>query len=699
MKHKLPELLAPAGGREQLEAAVSNGADAVYMGGSLFNARIKADNFKGEDIKTAIDYAHEHGVKVYVTLNTLIKDSELAEAFEYVEYLYSMGADAIIVQDMGLIHLIRNHLPDMPMHLSTQGTIYNPQALDFVRDLGIRRVVLAREMTLEEMSKMTSGPVEIEVFVHGALCICYSGQCQMSRLLAAGKSGVETGRSGNRGLCAQPCRLEYSDDKGHKTFALSPKDICTVASIPELCEVGVDSFKIEGRLKSAEYVAVVTRIYRKYLDLYGEGRWPGEIDPWDAHELEQIFNRGGFTEGYLYGNPGEKLLSGTSPKNRGVYMGRVIAVREAPGADRGRKLADVRLEGRLPDGSLNKISLGDGVEMLETDNVVTYVKTLTGNTVRIGDFKGEVNVGDRLFKVTDKALLEKARESGHVRTALKMKFTAAVGSVPILSSDGVRISGEAPVEAAIKRPMDEGRIRQQLSKLGGTPFKVENAERDIDVVLEGDVMIPVSLLNNMRRQLVEKLLEVRRNASLEGRVLPAAGIGWPDEYGQKTEQWSFDRLVPLELFMAGKYNHEAKVLPYVLNVSKGNLDKYIEDNFDAVAEAVRDTGIALGNPGWIRQFQRAGIRVFGDYGLNIYNEQARKLFEEEGVTVIAMSDEASSDGRHVMLGDFVRVPAVMEQVPLMITENPLQSAYLTDRKGVRHNVYKWYSNDKYLIFR
>ena len=151
--------------------------------------------------------------------------------------------------------------------------------------------------------------------------------------------------------------------------------------------------------------------------------------------------------------------------------------------------------------------------------------------------------------------------------------------------------------------------------------------------------------------------------------------------------------------MAGKYNHEEKVLPYVLNVSKGNLDKYIEDNFDAVAEAVRDTGIALGNPGWIRQFQRAGIRVFGDYGLNIYNEQARKLFEEEGVTVIAMSDEASSDGRHVMLGDFVRVPAVMEQVPLMITENPLQSAYLTDRKGVRHNVYKWYSNDKYLIFR
>jgi putative protease len=255
MKRKLPELLAPAGGREQLEAAVSNGADGV------------------------------------------------------------------IVQDMGLIRLLRNYLPDMPMHLPTQGTIYNPQALDFIRDLGISRVVLARELTLEEIYAMTAGSIEIEVFVHGALCICYSGQCQMSRLLAAGKTGGSGGRSGNRGLCAQPCRLEYIDDRNRRYYALSPKDICTIDSIPALCEAGVDSFKIEGRLKSAEYVATVTRIYRKYLNLYNEGRWPGEIDPWDAHELEQIFNRGGFTEGYLYGNPGEALLSGESPKNRGCIHG------------------------------------------------------------------------------------------------------------------------------------------------------------------------------------------------------------------------------------------------------------------------------------------------------------------------------------------------------------------------------------------
>lgn len=248
-----------------------------------------------------------------------------------------------------------------------------------------------------------------------------------------------------------------------------------------------------------------------------------------------------------------------------------------------------------------------------------------------------------------------------------------------------------PVEAAINRPADESRIRQQLAKLGGTPFKVEDAERDIDVVLDGDVMVPVSLLNSMRRQLVEKLLEARRSASLEGRELSdmPGSIEEDEEKKQKADSWTFDTLLPLELFMAGEYADGEKVLPYVFNVSKGNLDRYIEENFDSVVEAVRDTGIALGNPGWIRRFQQAGVQVYGDYGLNVYNEQARMLFEEEGVTVIAMSDEASRDGLHVMLKELRRIPAVMEKVPLMITEHPLLSGYLTDRKGVRHDIYKW----------
>ena len=287
MSHVIPELLAPVGGRAQLEAAINNGADAVYMGGSLFNARINAENFTEESLEEAVDFAHENGVRVYITFNTLIKDSELADAFRYACRLYEMGADALIVQDAGLARLVRRHLPDFPLHLSTQGTVYNEQALELVRQMGFKRVVPARELSLSEVSRLcraaeTAG-LEVEVFVHGALCMCYSGQCQMSRAFGGGE------RSGNRGLCAQPCRLLYTDDKGRQGYFLSPKDLCALPLLPELVEAGVSSFKIEGRLKSPEYVAVTTAVYRKYLDLYAKlQQGSGVIDISDCPDLGPV---------------------------------------------------------------------------------------------------------------------------------------------------------------------------------------------------------------------------------------------------------------------------------------------------------------------------------------------------------------------------------------------------------------------------
>ena len=336
----LPELLAPAGGRPHLTAAVNSGADAVYIGGTLFNARIFADNFREDELPAAIDYAHSHNVKVYVTLNTLIKDNELVRAFEYANSLYEMGADAILVQDMGLARLIHKYLPDFPMHLSTQGTLYNKQAVSLAKQLGFSRLVLARETSLDEMREISAecaklGGVDTEVFVHGALCMCYSGQCQMSRVLGGG-----SGRTGNRGTCAQPCRQMYTDDRGEKGYFLSPKDICTIDSIPELVRSGVTSLKIEGRSKTPEYVATVTGVYRKYLDLYAQGKFDG-VDEADMDDLRQAFNRGGFSKGYLLGNPGDDLLSGTSPKNQGVYSGRVVAVidSEAKAQEHDEKIA------------------------------------------------------------------------------------------------------------------------------------------------------------------------------------------------------------------------------------------------------------------------------------------------------------------------------------------------------------------------
>ena len=698
----LPELLSPVGGRAQLEAAVNHGADAVYMGGSLFNARINAENFTDEALKEAIDYAHERGVKVYITFNTLIRDSELERAFRYACRLYEMGADALILQDMGLARLVRRYLPDFPMHLSTQGTVYNVHALDLVKQLGFKRVVPARELTIEEISAMSDKahegtPLEIEVFVHGALCMCYSGQCQMSRAFGGG------GRSGNRGLCAQPCRLLYTDDWGRKGYFLSPKDLCALELIPQLIEAGVDSFKIEGRLKSPEYVAVVTAVYRKYLDLYEQmtrevdrgsiGRtisadeWKRAIDPADKRKLSQIFNRGGFTTGYLEGNPGQKLLSGESPKNQGIYLGTVAAVSPVKGKGskpgRDKVFADVSL--RSGEG----ISQGDGVEIRNREtitgsSVVTYVEQLADGALRIGDFSRGVSAGDRVYKVTDKALKEEALAVSDKTLSVSMRLTAHVGQAPELElrcvGDSVKTCADFTAEKALRKPTDAAKIRSQLMKLGGTCFRAD--ETDIEVEADPDIMIPASALNQLRRQAAEELTGI-----LRGKVRAARSPLTEDDIEGvvKAEQLGSEE----EIHRVANTSADA-ALPYILNVSKGELDKQIEEDFDAMVREVRETGILIGNLGWIKQFADAGVQVYGDYGLNVYNGQSVKAYEELGVRVLRLSHEMSSGGA-------VSDERFGGRVPLMITEHPFRTSYLIDRKGVKHEIMKC-SSDKYLIF-
>ena len=762
----LPELLAPVGGRAQLEAAVNHGADAVYMGGSLFNARINAENFTDETLADAIGFAHERDVKVYITFNTLVKDSELERAFRYACFLYEIGADALILQDMGLARLIHKYLPDFPLHLSTQGTVYNVQALDLVRQLGFCRVVPARELTMEEIRKLCAAahgaaaddtvahgapvlqnaaergtasvgeaPLEIEVFVHGALCMCYSGQCQMSRAFGGG------GRSGNRGLCAQPCRLPYTDDKGRTGYFLSPKDLCTLELMPQLIEAGVDSFKIEGRLKSPEYVAVTTSVYRKYLDLYAQhsdadapaagitsDEWKKMIDPADMQKLKRAFNRGGFTTGYLEGNPGRKILSGESPKNQGVYVGVVESVRQvrSSSASRDKVLVDVTLK-----GSHESIARGDGVEIRDrasgvtTGNVVTYVEQQPGGTLRIGDFDRGIRAGDRVYKVTDKALREEALSVPSKKIPVGMRFLGKVGQAPELAlllgdepcgaragSDGdsdsgtVRVCGDFAVEKALKRPLTEEKIRSQLMKLGDTCFAA--GEEDIEVDTDPDIMIPVSVINQMRREAADALAGMLRAAVMVTRTpLPEGSINEifvQEQLGNEDELRRVEEsavlcnaeLVPVEEFYAKRMQQnksDNSVLPYILNVSKGELDDLLEQDFDAIAEAVRNTGILVGNLGWIKQFLDAGVTVYGDYGLNAYNSQCVKAYEELGVKMVFPSHEcyAGERGAGMKTSD----PRFGGRVPLMITEHPFGTDHLIDRKGAVHEIIK--RGDKYII--
>ena len=316
------EILAPAGSYDSLKAAIAAGADAVYIGGTRFGARAYADNLEQDKMLEVIDYVHLHGRKIYMTVNTLLKESELQkELYDYLLPYYYHGLDAVIVQDIGVLQYIKKFFPDMPIHASTQMTVNDVLGAKFLEKLGVERVVTSREMNIEEIKAIAEQTkLEIESFVHGALCYCYSGQCLYSSLIG--------GRSGNRGQCAQPCRLPYRVEGEKKSqYILSLKDICTLEYIPEILEAGICSLKIEGRMKKPEYVALVTAMYRKYVDLYlQKGKNGFKVDPKDKEKLLDLYNRGGSHGGYYHTRNGKEMVSIHRPNHAGVPALKVLKV-------------------------------------------------------------------------------------------------------------------------------------------------------------------------------------------------------------------------------------------------------------------------------------------------------------------------------------------------------------------------------------
>ncbi|MFA4957093.1 MAG: DUF3656 domain-containing protein [Candidatus Methanoperedens sp.] len=489
-----PELLAPVGSKEALIAAIENGADAVYFGGTLFNARQLAFNFTNEELEWAIDYAHLRGVRAYVTVNTLIKDSEFEIACEYLQLICNAGADAVIVQDIGILRLIRKHLPSLAVHASTQMTIHNAQGAKFLEEMGVKRIVLARETSLEEIRSIKSRTfVEIETFIHGALCFCYSGQCILSSMIG--------GRSGNRGLCAQPCRKKYRINK-EEGYLMSPKDLNMSEHTGALIEAGIDSFKIEGRMKRPEYVAGVVRVYRKLIDRYLAAPSDFSVTKEEKHTLLQLFNRE-FTTGYFLGNPGEELMSRKYPHNRGTELGRAIDY------DAGTKLLEIQLKAQL--------RVGDGIGVGSRESGITvrniYIGKKMVQKADVGSFVRipiDIAVADNetIFKTFDSRLME-TLEIGNIRKIpLKMSFKAKVGEPLMLSIDDGenKVSASAGiVNLAKTTPVSKSSIAEQLIKLGGTIFEA----KEVDFELDKNIFIPVSELNLIRRQAVEELEKAR----------------------------------------------------------------------------------------------------------------------------------------------------------------------------------------------
>lgn len=489
----MAELLAPAGEFESLRAAVLNGADAVYVGGKSFSARQFAGNFNDDEMAQAVRFCHAYNVKIFVTINTLMNNSEIKDAVNYAAFLYSIGVDAVIVQDIGFLKTLREQIPDFEVHGSTQMTVHNLEGVNLLYEMGVKRIVLSRELSLKEIKYIKENTkAEIEVFVHGALCISFSGQCLFSSMIG--------GRSGNRGKCAQPCRMQYRiNDKGEKAYFLSPKDMAALDFLQEIVNIGVDSLKIEGRMKKPEYVATVISSYRRALD--------GKTSPEDFEKVAQAFNRGGFTSGYFLGKQGNEMMSTSRPKNWGTYLGTVVSVKG--------KFASVKLE--------KPLNIGDGVELFNREKgaPVSSIR-VRGNNVEAAK-AGEIaeiylegaRPKDVVHKSFDIKLVREAEESfkgkNILKSPLKASFRAVKGSRITLtlstpSGKYIEVFGDEP-EIAVKTPTTEEKVRESLSKTGDTPFYFEI----INIEMDKDIAVPASKINSLRREGIERLLDELQN--------------------------------------------------------------------------------------------------------------------------------------------------------------------------------------------
>ncbi len=703
------ELLAPAGTYDAFLAAIENGADAVYLGGKLLNARQFAGNFDEEQLEKALDYAHTRDASIFLTMNTLVLDSEMQEAVEYAAKVYEMGVDAFIVQDMGLAANLKKLIPGITLHASTQMTIYSMEGIKALEALGFDRIVLARELNLEEIKRICGQTsLEIEAFVHGALCICVSGQCYMSSMIG--------GRSGNRGKCAQPCRMPYSIKKDGSDlgsgYLISPKDICYIDHLYELVDGGVTSLKIEGRMKSPEYVASVVGTYRKYLDLvYGTkditdskiGRH--KVSQEDRHKLLQSFNRGGFSKGYLLGKTGPEMMAYEKPKNWGTPLGSVVS------QDKSTNSVLITLE--------NTLGMGDGIEIWSGSKfqespggIITKIvkdkrlvrKAQKGDTVWVSVIKGNVQKGSRVYKTSDKEMLEQASATyskGNRKSIIRANFTMKYGQVPVLNlqdayGNSVSASGEQFPQKAVNKPLTKERILEQLKKMGSTPFDIADISLDIDE----DAVIPISELNDIRRSAAEQLEQKRilsfkkESANFDKRTFnlnsyfpgnvkkinkdkKISAIFYDYPYGMDFKDLDVDRVyLPFTEIMGNeglKSIHEAgkEVYAYIPAVIKGNYTEILKKNLQKVSEFV--DGFLAGSPAAyaiIREKLGNNVPVVGDFTINIINSYSLNRLKELGFNGGTISCELNMSQITQMKypEDFDTELVVYGKVPVMTSE-------------------------------
>lgn len=678
------ELLAPAGDFNCLKAAVQNGANSVYFGVSKFNARAFATNFSIEEMREIIKYCKLRNVKTDLTLNTLIRNSEFEDAVSLANEAYKAGIDAIIVQDLGLATFLIKNFPELAVHASTQMSIHNLEGALQAEKLGFKRVVLAREICANEIEYICNNTnVEIETFIHGALCISYSGQCLFSSAIG--------GRSGNRGRCAGPCRLPYSlvfkDNKSgiekvhDKGYLLSPKDLCGINYIPKLIKAGVKCFKVEGRMKSPEYVAIVTRIYRKYIDLALSGK-KYIVDPEDIHNLQQVYNRGGFSEGHLNSKANKNLIYKEKPNNMGLYLGNISSYNPN--------------KGHITLTSKEEISIGDsiGVEkertkyniselMIKNSNVKNAEK---GKLITIGRMKGNISVGDKVYKLTSKELFANAKNSYENKENIKIPLICNIVvkkntpiSINIFSSQNdvpdlykkiniSVVSDIIPIEA-LKTPISVERIIKQISKTNNTPYSFEK----ITVQLDDGLYVPsISTLNELRRKALEKLeyeisqkflrqstfnfknnlIAVNKENTNFDVSLFLRVLNTDYDYTKLDKQNIKNIYLSLKLFLDKKYTNIIEYLSnnynvyiYMPTIIKDNYKNIITNSFDDIIERYNIKGFVISNLADFKYLEKYknNYDFVGNYSLNIFNNYSVEKYSDLGLNTVTLSRELNKE--------------------------------------------------------
>lgn len=658
MKNKV-ELLSPVGGNDSLLASIENGADAIYLGGKLFNARAYATNFDDEELKSAVTYAHQRGVKVYVVVNIILRDDELRQAIDYISYLYDIDVDALIIQDLGLLRLIKNVLPDFEVHGSTQMSINNYMGAAFVKELGFQRVVLARELSIEEISEINEKTdIELEIFIHGALCVSYSGQCLISSMIG--------GRSGNRGTCAQPCRMKYTivDTASGKSLnrqfdekhVLSLKDLNAIDDLKEIIEAGVVSLKVEGRMKKAEYVATIIDKYRQAIDnidLKKDSRLTEE----DKDEMAQMFNRG-FTRGFLKNDFGKNIVTLDKANNRGILAGKVVK------SDKDSTYIKLQTD----------LALGDGIEVRfdsgESSGFFIDDIEIDGGVARVRNIKSS-RAGDLVYKTLDVELNKEARQSFHKtdidkKHPLYMEIEIAIAKPVLLkvidSGRETIVESEELAELAQKVSLTKERVIEQMEKLGNTPYRLE----EIKVDIEENSMVRVSVLNNLRRLAVEKLAENRSNFNKRPAIdkkelaektkkvftLPkkskkqARAISIKVDSLKQFDQLNLDKLDRVYLnFKKDLDKAISKLKPYKKQVYLST-EKIIENQDFVELKTLLDglidhvDGVSVNNLGTLKFVKdNYSTKIHADIGLNAFNSQTVKLLSEHKVKSTTLSPE------------------------------------------------------------